>query len=85
MNQSESRLHSGRSVHFHPSLSPRPSFRFSEGLVPRLGRISDQEPRNGAIKRSRTIFTDQDSWSRSQTLLQATCMLLLLDLAVYSN
>jgi len=24
-------------------------------------RSSDQEPRNGAIKRSRTIFTDQDS------------------------
>jgi len=28
MNQSEVRLHSGHSVHFHPSLSPRPSFRF---------------------------------------------------------
>jgi len=25
---------------------------------------SDQEPRNGAIKRSRTIFTHQNSWSR---------------------
>ena len=36
MNQSEARLHSGRSVHFRPSLSPRPSFRFFEGLVPRL-------------------------------------------------
>ena len=24
-------LHSGCTVHFHPSLSPRPSFRFSEG------------------------------------------------------
>ena len=36
MNQSEAHLHSGRSVHFRPSLSPRPSFRFSEGLVPRL-------------------------------------------------
>ena len=35
---------------------------------------SDQEPWNGAIKRSRTIFTDQNSWSRSQTLLQATCV-----------
>jgi len=30
-------------------------------------RSSDREPRNGAIKRSRTIFTDQNSWSRSQT------------------
>jgi len=40
MNQSEARLHSGRSVHFHPSLSPRPSFRFYEGLVPRL-RLRD--------------------------------------------
>ena len=36
MNQSEARLHSGHNVHFCPSLSPRPSFRFSEGLVPRL-------------------------------------------------
>ena len=36
MNQSEAHLHSGRSVHFCPSLSPRPSFRFSGGLVPRL-------------------------------------------------
>ena len=32
MNQSEVHLHSSRSVHFRPSLSPRPS----EGLVPRL-------------------------------------------------
>ena len=38
MNQSEARLHSGRSVHFCPSLSPRPSSIFSEGLVPRLGQ-----------------------------------------------
>ena len=29
-------FHTFRSVHFHLSLSPRPSFRFSEGLVPRL-------------------------------------------------
>jgi len=38
MNQSEACLHSGCSVHFRPSLhvSLRPSFRFSEGLVPRL-------------------------------------------------
>jgi len=42
---------------------------------------SDQQPRNGAIKRSRTIFTDQDSWSRSQMLLWATCM--WLPLAAY--
>ena len=37
-------------------------------------KSSDQEPRNGAIKRSRMIFTDQNSWSRSQTLLQVTRM-----------
>ena len=37
-------------------------------------KSSDQEPRNGAIKWSRTIFTDQDSWSRLQTLLRATRM-----------
>ena len=37
-------------------------------------KSSDQEPRNGAIKWSRTIFTGQDSWSRSQTLLQAMRM-----------
>ena len=36
MNQSEAHLHSVCTVHFHPSLSPRPSFRFSEGLVPKL-------------------------------------------------
>jgi len=30
------KFHTFRSVHFNPSLSPRPSFRFSEGLVPRL-------------------------------------------------
>ena len=44
-------------------------------------KSSDQEPRNGAIKikRSRTIFSDQDSWSRSQTLLQTTHMWLPLD------
>ena len=39
---------------------------------------SDQGPRNGVIKQSRTIFPDQDSWSRLQTLLQATCIWLLL-------
>ena len=37
-------------------------------------KSSDQEPQNGAIKRSRTIFTDQDSWSWSQTFLWATRM-----------
>jgi len=36
MNQSEAHLHSRCMVHFHPSLSPRPSSNFSEGLVPRL-------------------------------------------------
>ena len=35
-------------------------------------KSSDQEPRNRAIKRSRTIITDQDSWSWLQTLLRAT-------------
>jgi len=30
------KFHAFRLVHFHLSLSPRPSFRFSEGLVPRL-------------------------------------------------
>jgi len=42
MNQSEARLHSRRSVHFRLSLSPRPSFRFSEGLVPRLCSAHDK-------------------------------------------
>jgi len=28
MNQSEAHLHSGHTVHFRSSLSPRPSFRF---------------------------------------------------------
>jgi len=37
-------------------------------------KSSDQEPRNGAIKRSRMTFTNQDSWSRSQMLLQAMRM-----------
>jgi len=36
MNQLEAHLHSRRSVHFRPSLASKPSFRFSEGLVPRL-------------------------------------------------
>ena len=31
-------------------------------------KIKDQEPQNGVIKRSRTIFTNQDLWSWSQTL-----------------
>jgi len=35
------------------------------------------------IKRSRTIFTNQNSWSRSQTLLQATCMWLPLVAAAW--
>jgi len=39
----------------------------------------DQEPQNGVIKWSRTIFSDQYSWSRSQTLLQALRMWLPLD------
>ena len=36
------KFHTFYSVHFHPSLSPRPSFRFSEGLVLRLGHLLDQ-------------------------------------------
>ena len=35
-SQLEVRLHTGRSVHFHPSRFTRPSIRFFEGLVPRL-------------------------------------------------
>jgi len=31
MNQSEAHLHSGCTVHFHPVLSPRPSFWFFKG------------------------------------------------------
>ena len=34
----------------------------------------NREPRIGAIKQSRTIFTDQDFWSRLQTLLQVMRM-----------
>ena len=30
------KFHTFRLVHFHLSLSPRPSFQFSEGLVPRI-------------------------------------------------
>ena len=37
-------------------------------------KSGDQKPRNRVIKRSRMIFTDQDSWSRSQMLLQVTHM-----------
>ena len=37
-SQLEVRLHTGRSVHFHPSRCARPSFGFFEGLVPRLVR-----------------------------------------------
>ena len=36
-SQSEVRLHTRRSVHFHPSQFTRPSFSIFEGLVPRLG------------------------------------------------
>jgi len=36
------KFHTFCSVHFNPSLSPRPSFRFPEGLVPRLGRGGDR-------------------------------------------
>jgi len=42
-------------------------------------KSSNREPLNAAIKRSRTIFTDQDSRWRSQTTLQATHMWLPLD------
>jgi len=34
----------------------------------------DQEPWNGAIKRSKTSFSSHDSWSWSQTLLQVMRM-----------
>ena len=39
-SQSEVRLHTGRSIHFHPSRFTRPSFRFFKGLVPRLVYIT---------------------------------------------
>lgn len=42
-------------------------------------KSSDQEPRDGVIRRSRTIFSKQDSWSQSQMLLQAICKWLLLE------
>jgi len=35
------KFHTFRSVHFHLSLSPRPSFRFSEGRVPRLANARE--------------------------------------------
>ena len=35
-SQSEVRLHTGRSVHFHPGRCARPSISIFEGLVPRL-------------------------------------------------
>ena len=38
-----------------------------------LCKSSDQELWKGKIKWSRTIFTNQDSWSRSQMLLWAIC------------
>ena len=37
-SQSEVRLHTVRSVHFHPADVPDPPFRFFKGLVPRLDR-----------------------------------------------
>ena len=43
-------------------------------------KSSNQEPRNGAIKQSRTIFIDQDSWSQSQMLLWAKRMWLPLEI-----
>ena len=36
MNYNNYRFHAFHLVDFHLSLSPRPSFQFSEGLVPRL-------------------------------------------------
>ena len=33
------KFHTFHSVHFHSAESPRPSFRFSEGLVPRLPKV----------------------------------------------
>ena len=38
-SQSEVRLYTGRSVHFHPIPFTRPSFIIFKGLVPRLTRV----------------------------------------------
>jgi len=50
LNQLEVRLHSGRMVHFCLSLSPRPSFQFSEGLVPRLSLPSQLVSESSSYK-----------------------------------
>ena len=44
-------------------------------------KSSDQEPQKGTIKWSSTLFADQKTWSRLQTLLLATYKWLLLDSA----
>ena len=56
-------LISTRSTHFLTYLAGVAAF------CPLNSRKIKQEPRNGAIKQSRTIFLDEDSWFRSQTLL----------------
>jgi len=43
------KFHTFRSVHFDPSLCPRPSFRFSEGLVLRLVRHDKQLKLMGSL------------------------------------
>ena len=52
-SQSEVCLHTGCSVHFHPSRFTRPFFRFFEGLVLRLGREGVREGDGGREGRER--------------------------------
>ena len=48
-------------------------------------KSSDQEPWNGAIKRSRTIFTDQDSWSQDQNGIKWSTFFLGVDQGIKTN
>ena len=52
-SQSEVRLHTGHSVHFHPSRFTRPSFRFFKGLVSRLRRRGGGGGEEGEEERGR--------------------------------
>ena len=44
VRSNNNKFHTFRSVHFHFSISLRPSFRFSEGLVPRLIHNAHSSP-----------------------------------------
>ena len=50
-----------------------------------LWKSSDQEPQEGTIKRSSTLFANSKTWLQSQTLLQATCDYPLISWAVAAN